>query len=109
MLGEHIPLHYGQDARSVHVLLRIVDPDNPDRTNEVLFDNLTTPMTLLGEWEDVVIVEETIIQDPFPDHPLDADPLVDALARGWRETASGDPGETLLVICHGDPELLDVE
>lgn len=84
------PVHYAADARSVHVLVRVVDNYGSD---EVLIDNLTTAIqviTTLG----LVIVEETIGRVPF----AQSHPTMEA----WRERASGSLDETLVIVCWGD-------
>lgn len=117
MKAEDIPLHYSDDARSMHTLLRVLDDGEPF---EVLFDNLATVVALIAEFE-YRIVEETLVHQDAPTAEaisvkLDGVEVGDrelvpgvteaqALA-AWREHASGSTSETLLIVVHGDPQLL---
>lgn len=119
MKAEDIPLHYSDDARSMHTLLRVVDPFDGEQF-EVLFDNLATVVALIAEFE-YRIVEETLVHQDAPTAEaisvkLDGVEVGDrelvpgvteaqALA-AWREHASGSTSETLLIVVHGDPQLL---
>lgn len=97
---DDFPLHYSDDARSVHVMLRVLDPDSDDR-DELLIDNLATAVHIIST-NDLTIVEETIGRIPLGDgtHPL---------LRAWREHASGSPDETLVIVTHGDPDCIREE
>lgn len=100
MRASDIQVHYGQDARSVHVLLRVTDPDT-NESGEVLIDNLTTAMHFIVANE--LIVREEIIGFAAMDertHPL---------MLAWRAHASGDSDEALIIDTIGDPALLNEE
>lgn len=117
---DDVPLHYPDGARSVHTLLRINDPHS-DRTDDVLIDNLATAFAVVAHYN-LEIVEETIGRVPLPGadqfgaspgDDADLSQLTDPGESGvapilhhWREYASGSPDETLIIVCHGDPDII---
>lgn len=119
MKAEDIQLHYSDDARSMHTLLRVNDVDS-DEVFEVLFDNLATVVALIHEF-DYRIVEETIIQQDAPtaeqisvkvdgvevgDRELIPGVTEAQMLAAWREHASGSTSETLLIVVLGDVQQL---
>jgi hypothetical protein len=112
-----VELAYGEDARSVHTVLRVMDPDSK-HVAEALFDNLTTPMYLIAT-NGLKPHQEFIGFQPLPED------LPDRLTLGpefgerdgtevrvlheWREKVSGSTDETLFIECFGDPAILASE
>ena len=115
-----VPLSYDADARSVHTVLRIVDQSDHERTNEMLFDNLTTPMRIIALFQ-LQIRQEFMgfsSTDRLEGRGLDEElPAVSELAgepvtgadllRAAREFHSGPGDDALVIECYGDPAIID--
>lgn len=107
MPGEDIELAYGDDARSLHTVLRITNPDSGE-VFESMFDNLTTPMYLLvqaglkptQEFVGFQRTEGVALSGEITGGALDG---VTVMADDWRQYASGDTEEALFIEAIGDP------
>jgi hypothetical protein len=96
-----IEVAYRHDARSLHVVVRVIDPDS-DRRAEVMFDNLTTPMFWLVE-NDLRPVQEFVGFQDTPGVEVHEGVEVDDIRRAF----SGSTEEVLFIECEGDPALLE--
>jgi hypothetical protein len=92
---EHVKLNYADDARAVHVLLRVTDGDG--NTDEVLIDNLTTAIAVVVAYG-LPITQEVVGFAEWRDAP--------EWARQWRQASSGSESEALIIECSGDPAII---
>jgi hypothetical protein len=107
-----IELAYGDDARSLHVVVRVIDPDDRERREEVMFDNLTTPMFWLvandlrpvQEFIGFNETPEGIEVTPTAEHEGQVIPAVEV--NDIRRAYSGSTEEVLFIEVEGDPDLV---
>jgi hypothetical protein len=107
-----VELAYGDDARSLHVVVRVFDPDDRERFEEVMFDNLTTPMFWLvandlrptQEFIGFNDTPEGIEVTPEVEHEGKTIPAV--TVNDLRRHYSGSTEEVLFIEVEGDPDLV---
>lgn len=103
------PLDYEDDARSVHTLLRVIDPSDNTNTAEGLFDNLTTPFKMIQffGWrirqEFLGFAKSPTAEQLTPDDATETQALAAQALGAWRAHVSGPGDDALVIEVWGNP------